>query len=548
MIFMIHITEVEAKGDAGGPSNHLDAISTDTAQETRERQSHLVSPLQNEKSASGPSVPPSASVETWKSLRSRFPDDTKERPISLATFMGGRAAGPRLNKHPPQDVYHPTTSQQRNFDRLPHPILGGGGVPLPGMARSSITPDPTRASEPLQTKVLSIRHQGDPRAGTVDPATSTPLLASPGSAADEPAQSLPPEFYHSTPAISVPQAPPASRVSRRTVDGRGTVQARNPINSPSSRVTTPSLSRPIIPEPRPSPSAPQISASNAPSKAFLRPQAQKEVTPSISRLQGRGFVRSMVNVSAGLESQPAIIKETERTQMTGGKRFSVLDRWQPNASPKTTIPSESPTPPDLGKSATNDSSLTLSKTTRDSPLAGRTKSPKRGPSRLDRRNTAADVISPPVFAENTSPVRLGSTTAEITRDSPLAGRTKSPKGRHSRLDRRNTAAEVISIPVFTENTSPVGLGSVTTETTRDSPLGGRTKSPKGRPPRIDRRNTVAENTSPVGLGSATTLHVYKPNTVQAKRVDELGYHTEKNTPMALPAPSGNPLSHVRSFR
>ena len=498
-----HVTEAEAKGDAAGGPNHPDGIPTDTAQETRERPPHQVPALQNEKPASSPSVPPSASLETSKSPRSRFPDDTKGRPLSLATFMGGRAAGPRLNKHhPPQDAYTPTTSQQRNFDRLPHPMSGGGGVPLPGMARPSITSEPTRASEaPAQITASSIRHQGATRAGTVHRATSTPLLTSPGSAANEPVQSLSPEVYHSTSAASVSQVTPGRRGgSRRTVDGWGTGQTRSPANGSSSRMTTPFLSRPNIPEPRPFASAPQISASHAPSKAFLRPQAQKEVTPSISRLQGRGFVRSMVKVSADLESQPALIKETERAQMAGEKRFSVLDRWQPGASPKTAIPSASPIPPDLRKSAINDPLSTLSETTR------RTQATTKDCEMVDmddtpqplKRRSHSSSISPEVKDWNSH--RL------MKADSPLTGRIKSPKGGPPRLDGRNTAAEVVSMPIITENTSPVGLGS------------------------------------------ATTLHVYKPKTVQATKVDELGYHTGKNTPMALPAPSRNPLSHVRSFR
>ncbi|THH26919.1 hypothetical protein EUX98_g7272 [Antrodiella citrinella] len=53
---------------------------------------------------------------------------------SLAAFMGGKATGPRLTRHEPQQNAHdPTQFEQRTHVTNPHPVFGRGGVAMPGM-------------------------------------------------------------------------------------------------------------------------------------------------------------------------------------------------------------------------------------------------------------------------------------------------------------------------------------------------------------------------------------------------------------------------------
>ena len=90
------------------------------------------------------------------------------------------------------------------------------------------------------------------------------------------------------------------------------------------------------------------------SPAFLRPpitSSTKDPTPSISRLQGRGFVQSVVQASGRLEAEAggakspfgSPVQTPSETRDKGARRASVLDRWQPAMSNAGT-PSPPPQP------------------------------------------------------------------------------------------------------------------------------------------------------------------------------------------------------------
>ncbi|KAJ2916753.1 hypothetical protein MD484_g3671, partial [Candolleomyces efflorescens] len=115
--------------------------------------------------------------------------------------------------------------------------------------------------------------------------------------------------------------------------------AAQPSRSPN--IATNTLARPIQPEPRLPSSTPKISTSAVPSPAFQKTTSPKDVTPSISRLQGRGFVQNMVKVSHGLETKPTPSSTTaspaEKPQPSSLRKGSVLDRWPP-ATQGTTSP------------------------------------------------------------------------------------------------------------------------------------------------------------------------------------------------------------------
>ena len=101
----------------------------------------------------------------------------------------------------------------------------------------------------------------------------------------------------------------------------------------ATSVNTPTLARPVEPRPNPLLHGPKIISLNK-SPAFSDRTPPKGVTPSLSRLQGRGFVQNMVKASAELESSTSIspVPTPERTRSEPQKKTSVLDRWQGTGS------------------------------------------------------------------------------------------------------------------------------------------------------------------------------------------------------------------------
>lgn len=100
------------------------------------------------------------------------------------------------------------------------------------------------------------------------------------------------------------------------------------------------------------------------SPAFLRPpvtSSTKDPTPSISRLQGRGFVQSVVQASGRLESGAGAARRestfgsptqaASETRDKTARRASVLDRWQPamNNAGTPSPPPQSPFPANRGR-------------------------------------------------------------------------------------------------------------------------------------------------------------------------------------------------------
>lgn len=295
-------------------------------------------------------------------------------PISLAAFMGGNATGPRLNRHAPQqDAHDPTQFHQRKDDFAPHPIFGKGGVALAGMASKGLTTIEVdgqsidRSSKTVATE-YSVSTTESPLTVKLErgPALRTPNLRERTTSTSVlPSRSPPAQVKHVlAPSRSNGELKTANQERDTGFRGLSTTAVAKPVERPvtphkehgslskpssKSSITTPSLGRPVQPQPRYS-NGPQIPVSDIPSPAFLRPPPQKDPTPSISRLQGRGFVQSMVKVSQQLERSPTPDGDSRQAS---GRRASVLERWQPNlaASPP---PPVSPTPKSVRRSVTVD--------------------------------------------------------------------------------------------------------------------------------------------------------------------------------------------------
>ncbi|GLB37538.1 hypothetical protein LshimejAT787_0405890 [Lyophyllum shimeji] len=490
------------EGASDSFSGEPDGTSIDTPKTLVEKQSNHADALQRLTGASSSISSVPTSVKDLRidraSTSASTSSDSRPEPISLAAFMGGRATGPRLNKHKPQqDAHDPTQFQQRSFDHAPHPTFGTGGVAMPGIAaqrdglnkpsdvaalsktrpseRVSELPPATMAYSETYQKQSTSPHSTETRERTL----STPSYASSSSKATanqaKPVSPVPhhshlPPTYMATrtavqsrdkPAGGVSTTPPLPKIVDYPVTPHQSTNHKT-TPPPKSPVKVPSLAGPIQPQPRPAVFGPQIPASSAPSKAFLRPPPQKEPTPSLSRLQGRGFVQSMVHVSSQLGSPSVSNPETPvSTRPTTGKKGSVLERWQPNISPTTPSPSSRP-PRSMRRSLTTD------------------------PTVVDKFQIPA--ADPP--------------------KKTVRGAASNPSLRQENIP-----------PRASSSTKPNG----------------------------------SEANSSAGLGSATTLVVYKPKPIEVPPIDELGFKPlgvsrgAKGGIVDLPATS-KPLSHPTKER
>lgn len=286
----------------------------------------------------------------------------RAQSVSLAGFIGGSAGGPRLNRHAPQPDAHDPTQFIQPDTSAPHPIFGKGGIAMPGMSSRKGTDPGLNSSERYQPsskpKWPPVKSIHDVKAGRpVSPQKTNNrerTTSAPGAALTTNISHSSSGWSSSTPSASGRQSPtkgsrPITPVRDRTISGPSYSQSalnsyessRSSISpSPFSRssISTPSLNRPIQPQPKTTSVSPQIPTLTATSPAFQKPPPPKDLTPSISRLQGRGFVQNMVKVSANLESSPSP-SDRARPTSAGGRKSSVLDRWQPNTQPNTQSPS-----------------------------------------------------------------------------------------------------------------------------------------------------------------------------------------------------------------
>ncbi|THH03987.1 hypothetical protein EW145_g5855, partial [Phellinidium pouzarii] len=310
-----------------------------------------------------PSPSPSPAVTLHAERKASVPAPaSKPEPVSLAAFIGGRASGPRLNRPAAQpDAHDPSLFVQRTRADIvvPHPVFGRGGVALAGLASKGCevvetkerdeepAPQPqdngaatTSARNWARERTVSTpstyAHQSSPRKTGVD--RSPPVIAHGGQGVRNRMESLYGNANRSTERVAMPspttlrntkstdklsqrpvaptkpdvlrrplsttEQPEASALPAATPPPRIQTPAAPTTSRPSSTsppISLPSLVRPVQPQPRPASTWPHIPASR-PAPAFLKPAQQKDLTPSLSRLQGRGFVQSFVKLSSELEA------------------------------------------------------------------------------------------------------------------------------------------------------------------------------------------------------------------------------------------------------
>ncbi|KAF8586696.1 hypothetical protein K439DRAFT_1659511 [Ramaria rubella] len=323
-----------------------------------------------------------------KSLPSSSASTTSPKPTSLAELIGGRGSGPRLNKPATES---PETSPSLSLNSYIQ------GHALPGMS------DSKRLSSP-------------------------------------------PAFISSSPGpISSRTPPPQNNIHNAPSPKPHSSQTRS---FSGSMITTPSLARPVQPQAVAQPS-PIAAASTIPSPAFLRvtPSTQ-DLHPSLSRLQGRGFVEQRVKATTRLygESSP---QPRDRSTSSGSsaKRPTVLDRWQPipaSPSPPPTKPSEHPavtqaisvqhvikphtTSPGLVKRIVNDEKQEAAAPIRLPGMAAPTSSPPKQWSPPATVSPTSPTSAPSEFSE-ANPKHQGKLGSAAPLSHPTRDRARKPRKR-----------------------------------------------------------------------------------------------------------------------
>ena len=263
----------------------------------------------------------------------------KSEASSLAAFIGGRATGPRLNRHAPQqDVHDPTQFVQPDIS-APHPVFGKGGIAMPGMVTKPLESSFSMASN---SSTPSAQSKGENVGSRITSGSSSKELEKVTSADRH---LSPTKGFGATIRDRTISTPSYTRNIGTTHElSRSSV-------SPTPKLSNSSLglAQPIRPDVKVTSIVPQIPSTYMPSPAFQKPLSQKDPTPSISRLQGRGFVQSMVKVSAEISSPTP---SPSKSRPTSARKNTVLDRWQPNMQADTSPTRPTSSHPDVMRRST----------------------------------------------------------------------------------------------------------------------------------------------------------------------------------------------------
>jgi hypothetical protein len=302
------------------------------------------------------------------------------KPVSLAEFMGGRATGPRLNRHAPQTDFeeHARDYEARRNGSTPllQRIIQPSPVALHGLAKETPKRElSTQAEKGVDTSTSSVlsskpyrpnNSMVEPKVAkaTADaskqsvptsplPINSNRTVSTLPSSTNNSSRSVGQSSLVSSPlGISVPEAKGTGKPSNLSQSSASPtpVTARwtgaissSPLKSPPMSSPLPSsppqvntLARPV--QPSASPVQHFVPPTN-PSPAFLKPSPPKEERPSITRLQGRGFVERQVQASARLSSTPEEPQKIQRPT-SSDRKLTVLERWpgEPRDKSSSTTP------------------------------------------------------------------------------------------------------------------------------------------------------------------------------------------------------------------
>ena len=294
------------------------------------------------------------------------------------------------------------------------------------------------------------------------------------------------------------------------------------IKLPTFSASTPSL-------PRTEPPASQVTSLTPPPRT-LHPLKEKDPTPSISRLKGRGFVQSMVKVSSALEAAAGGSGTSEPGRLDLNKRSSLVpDRWKPEPSPSSL---QTATPP-AGTLSGKKTIAQRKSWAAEEPLKAEDREREPLPRKLEQQNTGRSACIVDAHQTGCSS-RAGEQSSRVL-DTQHTGRSfrKAPS-----LPSLSTASRPSTPPPSSPGGHGIGSSStmfsyIKPTKTGDDPAIGLSK-PNSRPA------TPHSHSSSTGLTST-------------QDVDELGHrtgvgsggHGRRDGGAGFLAPSGRPLVHVR---
>ncbi|CAE6402398.1 unnamed protein product [Rhizoctonia solani] len=323
------------------------------------------------------SLPESPTKSTFGSVRTMTTNPSssakQNAPVSLAAFIGGRASGPRLNKPAPQvDSHDPTVFDQTRrtgptptasvFQTAGRVSKWGQGVALPGLGPppgqpSSTSTDKAAPRSPRSPRFASPEDQPVVPQHTRQRTTSSP--EKPGS----PLQGSSPETKSELTRSKTTGRTRAKSTSRSDSPPKRSDTLSTPNrNTPFKSHTTPTqgssptfgLARPILPTP-PAQDANKLPLVSSAAPAFRSTvqASAKELSPSLTRLKGRGFVGNRIRQADGGASPPTSLgistnqfgeREKPKRAGTGNVqgRWQVAIQGQQASSPSSASPMDVP--------------------------------------------------------------------------------------------------------------------------------------------------------------------------------------------------------------
>ncbi|TFY83008.1 hypothetical protein EWM64_g1001 [Hericium alpestre] len=498
---------------------------------------------------------------------------TKPESISLAAFMGGRATGPRLNRHAAQqDAHDPTQFEQRDSKSIsaPHPVFGRGGVAMPGLAAKGRIP-PASVEHSTPTRVPRSEHASD--VGSVHSgygsdregkrerriSTSAALRRYQEHVGQ---QAVPPQKTggggRETPRVRTFSIP----------TGAAPVRTTPPLQS----AMKPSVSRPITPTSSP----PEAHASTAPvhsngSAPFPTAPALVKPTPPSASFTPRQTTISLTSRPSSITTpslarpiQPAPKSPAFIPQAPAAQLPSLARPIQPvpkSPSFPQVPPSKVPSPAFLRTPLQKEPTPSISR------LKGRgfVQSMVKASSQLE-----ASVTSSPTVSEMGRPAPAKRLTSVAERwtptpsPPPTAAKTLKPRKSFSSEPAGPPASNGSprpSEPVHTGKSlkkapSVPALKAQHTGGTEASKAMSNTEASPSSGPALGSSSTMISYIRPVKTGDDPTISappVRSRPTTPAPDVDELGVRESvvKETrfaPSELPSPSGKPLSHLTKGR
>ncbi|KAF8502309.1 hypothetical protein F5888DRAFT_1186696 [Russula emetica] len=281
----------------------------------------------------------------------------------------------------------------------------------------------------------------------------------------------------------------------------------------------------------------------------LHPSKEKDPTPSISRLKGRGFVQSMVKASSALEAAAASPTKPEVGKFSPSKHSSpVASRWKPESPlPSSSQPAPTPIPTNFRKSWTPSAASTpsMQKTAAQRKSWTTSEPLKIEESEQERPVRASDQQSTNRSVRVVESHHTGRSGHAVVEHQQTGQSTRVPGAEHTeRSIYKAPSLPSLSTPSRPSTPPPAspgghGIGSSSTMFSYVKPM--------------KTGDDHATGHSHPHSRPTTPKHVSAGGVASAPDADELGHRTgvglngqrQRDGVTGFPAPSGRPLVHVR---